>query len=183
MARLRPIESSTATPAVRYRLEDAGAHKSLGPNMLRTMACSPAVLRGYIGLAESLEQGTLTRGMRERIALTVSEINSSQYCLSHHTAAARLAGLTESDIASAREAGAHDPRTEAALRFARCIIAYRGDLADEEVADVRRAGWSDEEIAEIVAEVGLIVFTNYFNAVAQTEPDVTARELNGKDIA
>jgi hypothetical protein len=36
---------------------------------------------------------------------------------------------------------------------------------------VREAGWSDAEVAEIVAHVALNVFTNYFNITAGTEID------------
>ena len=50
----------------------------------------------------------------------------------------------------------------------------RGHVSDEDVAEVRRAGYNDGEIAEIVANVALNVFTNYFNRVADTEIDFPA---------
>ena len=39
------------------------------------------------------------------------------------------------------------------------------------------AGWSDAEIAEIIANVALNIFTNYFNLVAQPEIDFPKVEL------
>jgi alkylhydroperoxidase family enzyme len=39
------------------------------------------------------------------------------------------------------------------------------------MAAVRTAGYSDAEITEIVANVAVNIFTNYFNLVAQTEVD------------
>ena len=45
---------------------------------------------------------------------------------------------------------------------------------------VRAAGYTDGEIAEIIAHVALNVFTNYFNRAAQTDIDfplVTAGQL------
>ena len=44
-------------------------------------------------------------------------------------------------------------------------------IADADLAPVRQAGYGDAEIAEVVAHVGLNVFTNYFNSVAGTALD------------
>jgi alkylhydroperoxidase family enzyme len=44
-------------------------------------------------------------------------------------------------------------------------------VTDEEVAKLRKAGFADGEIAEILANIGLTLFTNYFNLVAGTEVD------------
>lgn len=51
--------------------------------------------------------------------------------------------------------------TTAAVRFAR----------DCSTVELREAGYGDAEIVEIVAQVALNVFENYFNTVAQTELD------------
>ena len=51
------------------------------------------------------------------------------------------------------------------------IVRSRGQVADENVERVRQAGYSDGEIAEIVVNVVLNIFTNYFNLVVQTEVD------------
>ncbi|MBV9513345.1 MAG: hypothetical protein JO280_04755 [Mycobacteriaceae bacterium] len=53
-------------------------------------------------------------------------------------------------------------------------------MADEDVEQLRRAGYTDGEVGEIVANVALNLFTNYFNHVAATElhfpaaPDLAA---------
>jgi alkylhydroperoxidase family enzyme len=51
------------------------------------------------------------------------------------------------------------------------LILNRGEVSDVDVQEVREAGFSDGEIGEIVANVALNVFTNYFNIVAGTEID------------
>lgn len=42
---------------------------------------------------------------------------------------------------------------------------------DADLADVRRAGFDDGQVVEIVANTVLNVFTNYLNQVAETEID------------
>ena len=57
------------------------------------------------------------------------------------------------------------------LRFARTVLEKRGVVEDADIATVREAGYGDAELAEVVAHVGLNVFTNYFNNVAGTTID------------
>jgi alkylhydroperoxidase family enzyme len=60
---------------------------------------------------------------------------------------------------------------EAALRFARELVTERGRVSDKDLAQVRKAGFSEGEITEIIANVALNLFTNYFNHVADTSID------------
>jgi alkylhydroperoxidase family enzyme len=82
-----------------------------------------------------------------------------------------MVGLKEEQILSGRDFNVGDAKIDAALRFARDVAAKRGQLHASAIEAVRNAGYSDGEIAEIIAEVGLHVFTNYFNNVVKTEVD------------
>jgi alkylhydroperoxidase family enzyme len=82
-----------------------------------------------------------------------------------------MVGLRENEILNSRQSFSTDPKVDAALKFARTVVVNRGDVTDNDLRSVRNAGYSDGEIAEIVANVVLNVFTNYFNHVAQTEMD------------
>ena len=64
-----------------------------------------------------------------------------------------------------------DPRGAALLRFATAVIDYRGDVPDDELAAARRAGLTDAELIEVVAEVSLNTFSNYANRLARPELD------------
>ena len=52
----------------------------------------------------------------------------------------------------------------------------RGKVSDREVERVRQAGFNDEEISEIIANVALNIFTNYFNKIADVSFDFPAAE-------
>ena len=47
-------------------------------------------------------------------------------------------------------------------------------MTDDDVEQRRRAGYTDGQVGEIVANVALNLFTNYFNHVAGTELDFPA---------
>jgi alkylhydroperoxidase family enzyme len=59
----------------------------------------------------------------------------------------------------------------AALQFVQALVVQRGQVSDQVLAQVRAAGFGDGDIAEIVANVAVNIFTNYFNHVAGTEVD------------
>lgn len=171
MPRINAVETNEAAPAAKALLD--GVQKKLGmtPNLMRTMAHSPAVLEAYLGFSGSLGKSGLSAKVREQIALTVGELNGCGYCLAAHAALGKMAGLSAEEIADSRRGTSPERKTEAVLQFARKVVTERGWVSDAEVRAVRAAGVSDAELAEIVASVALNLFTNYFNHVAGTEID------------
>ncbi len=177
MARISPIDHEAAEGQARSLLD--GVNKSLGtvPNLMATIAHSPATLQAYLGFGQALGGGTLGGKLREQLALAVAGANACEYCASAHTALGKGQGVEESELASNLAADSADPRTDAALKFARAIVVKRGFVSDGDVEAVRAAGFGDGEITEIVGVVALNVFTNYFNHVAQTENDFPRVEV------
>lgn len=147
--------------------------KKLGvtPNIFRIMANSPAVLEAYMGFSGALAGGKLPATIREQIALTVAETNSCEYCLAAHTTIGKMVGLNEGQLTESRKAFDTDPKISGLLAFAKKIVEQKGNLLDSDVTQIRELGWGDAEIAEVVANVSLNIFTNYVNHVAGTEID------------
>jgi uncharacterized peroxidase-related enzyme len=180
VSRINPVDRETSNDRLRQTFD--AIHEQLGvvPNMMRTMAQSPAVLDAYLAFGAALHKGLLPASLQEQLALTVAEVNACDYCLSAHSALGRGAGLSSDEIVASRDGRASAPRTAAALQLARALIDRRGAVTEQDFARVRAAGFGDGEIAEIIAHVGLNVFTNYFNRAVHTEIDfplVTAGQL------
>jgi hypothetical protein len=57
------------------------------------------------------------------------------------------------------------------LRFAASIVAQRGELQASEVGALRGTGFSDGEIAEIIASVALNLYRSCLNLIARPEID------------
>jgi uncharacterized peroxidase-related enzyme len=170
MARINPVKWNANTKT-RELFESVEKKLGMVPNLISTMAQSPAVAQAYLGSSQALAGGSLSAALREQISLTVSEANQCDYCVSAHNFYGTKAGLSETDLLNARHGTASNARTNAALTFARMIVDDRGHVNDEDVAEVRRAGYSDGEVVEIIANVALTMFTNYFNHVANTDVD------------
>ena len=174
MPRIKPVDRNTADPATVELLNSVRRSMGAVPNLIATMAHSPAVAKAYLGFAQALSGGSLPRRLREQIALVVGEANACTYCVAAHTALGRRAGLTEEETKEAQRASSQDGKEQAALAFARKVVQDRGVVADEDVERLRRAGYTDGEVGELVANVALNLFTNYFNHVAATELDFPA---------
>ncbi|MBP2276805.1 MULTISPECIES: carboxymuconolactone decarboxylase family protein [Sphingomonas] len=151
----------------------AAVEKQLGvvPNLFRLVATSPAALEGYLGLNAALGR-TLDVKTRERIAITVAQANGCDYCLSAHSyLGLNLAKIDDAEITLNRAGHSGDAKADAAIVFARQVLAARGKVSDADIAAVRLAGFSEAQVIEIVASVALNVLTNYINNVAETDID------------
>ena len=79
--------------------------------------------------------------------------------------------MDENEIRAARRATSADRQTHAMLRFAQSVALQRGDISDADFQSLRQAGFSDALITEIISNIALNIFTNYFNCIARTELD------------
>ncbi len=172
MSRLGSIGIKEATGRVAELFNAVEARLGFVPNFLRALANSPAALEAYLAFAAALEGGPLPPKLRDQLAIAVAEANGCQYCLAINCALGRASGLTEEQIGDSRAARSPDSRTNAALQFARRVLDARGQIDARDLARVRRAGFGDAAIAELVANISLHIFANYFNCVAATTPDV-----------
>ena len=176
MSRL-PIPASIEASPTKAQPSLQAVKKQLGvvPNLFRLVGNSPAALVGYLGLNGALAKGELEAPTRERIALAVAEINGCDYCLSAHSYLGKnLAKLSDADIAANRDGGSTNPKADAAVRFAARLVTARGHVSDADIQAVKRAGYSDAQVIEIVLHVALNTLTNYVNEVAKTEIDFPA---------
>ena len=110
MARIQPLDLSTATGPAKELLDTVKAKFGKVPNMMKTMAHAPAVLQSYLGFSGALAGGLLSPKLREQIALAISEVNQCHYCVAAHSARRRIArrgtpsvcGVKYTDIVPAR---------------------------------------------------------------------------------
>ncbi len=84
--------------------------------------------------------------------------------------------MSQEEIERAQRFESEDEQRAVALRFAREVAETRGHPSDEALEEVRNAGYTDEQIIEMVATVNLATFTNYMNDFMGTEVDLPVQE-------
>jgi AhpD family alkylhydroperoxidase len=119
----------------------------------------------------ALAEGTLPAKVREIIAVLVAHYNDCDYCLAAHSEAAKRFHFSEQEILRAFDGKANDPKIEAAVRFVDVILHTHGGIGQEEIDEVRAAGYTDGEIAEMVAVTAAQFYSNFFNRAFGTDLD------------
>jgi len=87
--------------------------------------------------------------------------------------------MSEEEVERVQRFESEDDQRAAALRFAREVAENRGHPSDEALEEVRNAGYTDEQIIEMVATINLATFTNYMNDFMGTEVDLPIQQPTG----
>jgi uncharacterized peroxidase-related enzyme len=171
MTLIKSVDPENATGETAELLEEARESSGALPNAVRAMAASPAVLQGYVRLADALGGGELSDAVTERIAIAIAQFNNCAYCLAAHSyVAGKVLKLESAEVDRARRFESSDERAAAVLQFAQAVAASRG-ASDADVEAARAKGLSDAQLAEVVALVAISVFTNYFNKTFDVDLD------------
>ncbi len=150
------------------------SRKALGfvPNLYGVLAESPAVLKGYTSLSAIFEGGSLSATERQVVLLTASFENGCDYCMSAHTAIARMQRVPTGVVAAIRGgAPIQDRKLEALREFTRELVRQRGWVAEEKVQTFLDAGYTRAQVLEVILGVGLKTISNYANHLAGTPLD------------
>lgn len=178
MSRIPLIDPVHASGERRALLDQVQAAFGATPAMFRAVANSPAALKSMWGSFGALGGGVIPAKLAEQIAVAVADRNGCEYCLAAHTALGRKAGASAAEMAAAQQGESSDAATAAALRFALKLVEQRGQVGEADVQALRGAGFSDEQIVEILAHVALNLFTNYVNVAFDVPLDFPAVKLS-----
>lgn len=171
MTRINPLTIETASPASAQILSQVKAKIGMVPNLYGAIANSPAALGAFLAFGQAISESSISSVLREQLALATAGNNNCDYCASAHTLMGKGAGIDSDELVRNLAGESSDPKTQAALAFAAAIVEKRGFADDADFAAVRDAGYSQEEIVEIIAVVSINIFTNYFNHIAEVEID------------
>ncbi len=143
------------------------------PNQIKVLnEHSPAAARMYIATMDLVEQGELADHEREAVILTISRYNDCHYCTRTHAFLGREAGLSQEAIQAIHRGGLpEDDRLRRLVQVTRRLLDKRGWLDEEDLSSLQWEGIGKAELYEINTLIGLKIFSNYVNHVAQTEVD------------
>jgi uncharacterized peroxidase-related enzyme len=178
MSALTLQTAESAAPAAQAVLAQINSVFGTIPNMFRAVANSPAALKSMWGSFGALGGGVLGAKLGEQIAVAIADKNRCDYCLAAHTALGTKAGVTAAQLAQAQLGQSDDSKTAAAIAFALRVVERRGQIDASDLAQVRAAGFDDQALVEIIAHVGLNIFTNYINIVFAVPVDFPAVKLS-----
>lgn len=175
MTRIVPLSEDAQNPAVAAVFREIQGAFGRVPNLFRTYAHHPVLLRANWDKVKAvMMQGNLRRKVKETIAVLVSKDNSCSYCVAAHTAALQSLGMTADQIAALEQsldATDFNAKEAALIRFAR--EANRNPLAigDAQFRELRETGAQDGEIVEALGVMEVFTSFNKFLDSLQVEID------------
>jgi AhpD family alkylhydroperoxidase len=143
------------------------------PNIAGAMATSPVLINSLVGLFQRVHGGSFTEAQIQTLLLTNAVTNACSWAVAFHTTLALKQGLDAADVQLIREGRAPAESKHAALStLARFLIEKRGRLDDQDIDSFIAAGFSKDQLLEVIAVVAASTITNYAGSV--TKPPVEA---------
>jgi len=152
------------------------------PYFFRTLAHRPEVFRTAAAHMEAvLKTGTLSTKLKELVVVRTSQLNCTAYCLASHSALALKFGWTPEHLEALKNWRGNPLFSEAeqeAIHLAEVMTLSSHEYSEEELARLRRF-YSEGEVIELMASIGLFNYFNRFNNMLRMEPTqpATAEEL------
>jgi uncharacterized peroxidase-related enzyme len=146
------------------------------PNVFRAYAKRPEHFRAFMTYHDVLMKGpsNLTRAEREAIVVAVSSENRCQYCMTAHGAALRILGkdpILAEQIANNWQTADLTARLRAMLAFASYVNEPGFAATDEDIAEMREQGFSDNDIWDIAAIAAFFGFSNRMAGLMDMRPN------------
>jgi AhpD family alkylhydroperoxidase len=132
--------------------------KGLGmvPNLYATLALSEHALGNYLAFQNA--KSSITGKAREVVNLVVSQVNACQYCLAAHTVIGGMVGF----------------KLDALARLVKNIATERGHADPALVQAFFDAGWTPENLVDVIVVIGDKTVTNYLHGTTQVPVDFPA---------
>lgn len=171
MSNLKVTKTEEANPISKEIFEGMKKQMGMVPNVYAAIGNSGPALKATMAIQESLGEGEFDGKEQEVIALSVAEANKCGYCLSAHTAAGKMKGLSEEETVEIRNGQIADSKFKALSDLAKAITETRGYPEQKLFDAFFDAGYNQAALSELIVLVALNTITNYTNHIAKTEID------------
>ena len=152
----------------------AHAEETFGfiPNLEGILAEAPALLKGSVTLWDLFETTSFTEVERQVIYLTANYENGCDYCMAAHSGLAKMIGMSQENVQALRNGTSMpDKKLQALRRFTQQMVQTRGWVKDSEIEEFMAAGYSKQQVLEVILGIAIKVMHNYTNHIAKTPLD------------
>lgn len=160
------FDENTAPAASRPILAAVAEANGFIPNMFRALSNAPSTLAGFAAMVDANDGGSLTPLERQIVQVTASVENRGAYCVAGHTTFTENQGLPLASIDAIRNGKPPSDRRHRALAdFTRAVVRHRGHVGKSDIHAFRAAGFSDQQLLEVITGIALKTVTNYVSIV------------------
>ena len=163
-----PIQTIASAPEKsKPALEQLEQAFGVIPNLAAVISNSPKLVNSLVGVFQQVHSSSLTEQEIQIVLLTDAVVNSCPYAVAFHTALALKQEVNPEETAAIRaRLVPKDQRFGALSTLAKTLIEKRGHLNEQELEAFLAAGFTKEQILEVVAVVAASTITNYAGTIA-----------------
>lgn len=170
----RIVSVATQTQSVSTIFQEIEEAFDRVPNLFKTYAHHPPLLQANWSKVKAvMMEGSLSRKVKETIAVLVSRDNSCAYCVAAHTGALRSIGVTEEELSAIEkdlDKADFSVKEKTLINFARKANSEPLRIPEDEFAALHRTGVTDAEIVEALGVMEL--FTGFNKFLDSLEVDI-----------
>lgn len=172
MARIEPLNKRQTDQDTKELLEIVERQFGMIPNLFATIAHYPKALKPLMELYAAISgESTIAPSLQEMANLETSRINNCNYCLTHHTRTAKIAGIKDGQL-KAWQAGqikdAFSDKEQAVIEYAHHVTLNAENIS-EGLFKRLRSYFSDKEIVNLTLIIGLMNLFNRVNGALKIE--------------
>ncbi len=162
----------TAPEEAKLALAQALQTFSFIPNLEGILAEAPSLLKGAMALWDLFETTSFSVIEQQVIYLAINYENACHYCMAAHSGLAKMKGMSQENLEALRKGvSMPDQKLEALRHFTQQMVKKRGWVEDNEIKAFLEAGYSKQQVLEVILGIALKVMHNYTNHIAQTPLD------------
>lgn len=166
----------TAPEASKKLLENSQKAFGMIPGLHAVMAESPGLLEAYQKTHELFSNTTFNNDELTVVWQAINVENNCHYCVPAHTGIAKSMKVDDAITTALRdETRLPNDKLEALRDFTLSVVRDRGELSDEKVDAFLDAGFTKQNILEIILGYSQKIMSNYTNHFARTPIDAPFR--------
>jgi AhpD family alkylhydroperoxidase len=167
------IHNPDSAPAEsKQQLESAQQRYGQIPHLYGVLAEAPIAVEAYDALGSLLMRSSFTPTERHVVWFTINAYHDCRYCMAAHTLLAKGEKVPDDVIETARAVGTYeDPKLEALRLFTLKLVDNRGWTAPEDLDAFLAAGFTKQNVLEVVTVIAHKTLSNYTNHIVDTPVD------------
>ncbi len=142
------------------------------PNLFSYMAEAPTTLEAYLTLNKIIEKTSFTPAQQQVALLAASVENDCEFCTVAHRAIGKMKQANIQTLNAINTKTTIEDQKDAALaKFTQSVVKDRGVLTERAVNDFIGAGFTQQQILELMIIVSIKTLSNYINHLTKPEPN------------
>ncbi len=170
--------AETAPQGSKQFIDNAQKQFGMVPNLIGLLAESPTAVETYQTLATLFKSSSFTPTERNVVWLTIIYENECHYCMAAHTGIAKNEKVATEIIEAIRNGTViPDTRLESLRSFTSSLVANRGWVDSDEVDEFLAAGFTKENVFDVLVGISHKILSNYSNHITTTPVDAAFQKF------